>query len=136
MTAESCDMPSVEFVQKVSFDRIAVLICSALEGGIHYWGRVDWEKSTKPNNVFESEKWFGSFSHIKWPLGEGGRLCIFDKEEDKIAGYLDLNSIQNGLKKMAENSPLAFGRFMSEKSDFEEGDIFVQYCVFGSVIYG
>jgi len=77
------------------------------------------------------------FRHLQWPLSEGGRLWIDNLfEDEEYKGWLDLESVEKGLKLMAEKSPKHFSDFLTENEDGYTGDVFLQYCIFGKLIYG
>jgi hypothetical protein len=118
---------------------ISDLLCSAFEGGSNYWYCIDefiaptemsWQ--TDPEQVFQ---------HLDYPLNDGGALIISDKEDDepvkgKKTYRLDLESITKGLQVMAEKCPRHFADMVSEDFDATTGDVFLQCCLFGEVIYG
>lgn len=122
--------------------RISDLLCSALEGGSSYWCSID--RKNKPKNLaFRSDEEH-IYEHLDFPLNEGGSLTISvlkDSEgtltiEDTESFTLNLESITNGLVIMATDCPRHFGDFMAETDDATTGDVFLQCCLFGEVIYG
>lgn len=52
--------------------------------------------------------------------------------------YTDLNLelCLKGLKIMAEKYPLHFDTFINESEDAITGDVFIQCCVFGEIVFG
>jgi hypothetical protein len=122
----------------ITKQRISDLLCCAFEGGSNYWYCIDefiaptemsWQ--TDPEQVFQ---------HLDYPLNEGGALIISDKEDDSPAKNrktyrLDLESITKGLQVMAEKYPRHFSDFIGENDDAITGDVFLQCCLFGEVIY-
>ena len=132
---------------ELSFDikksRIADLLCCAFEGGSNYWYTIDFDKSTRPSKIcfdaFEEGDLLNKevFRHLHWPISEGGRLCILDREgEDKNEYFLDLPAIDKGLEILATKYPKHFADFMNENDDADTGDVFLQCCLFGEAIYG
>jgi hypothetical protein len=119
---------------------IAGLLCSGMEGGINYWARI--EDYVKPANPIAFCDWgqkdWSIFPHIDYPLTEDGAVMIKDMEchtEGKVY-RLDKTAILKGLNLMAEKSPRHFSDFMNQNYDATTGDVFIQYCIFGKVIYG
>lgn len=121
--------------------QIAYLICSAIEGGIAYWCPRQAFKYKKP------EKWepimdAGDEKPEEWPcydypLLAGGAVTFkADKDAPVRVCVLNLETIAKGLQLMAEKYPRHFGDFMNESGDATTGDVFVQLCVFGDVVYG
>lgn len=49
---------------------------------------------------------------------------------------LDLDSIREGVKIMARDYPLHFSNMFNESGDAETGDVLLQCCVFGKIVYG
>jgi len=71
------------------------------------------------------------------PTTPGCALFIKDIEDDDGAEYrLDLEAIRKGLRVMADKFPKHFGDVLDENDDAETGDVFLQCCLFGDVIYG
>jgi hypothetical protein len=119
--------------------RIADMLCCAFEGGSNYWYWID--KFIKPPKL----EWQGDpeqvFQHLDYPLNTGGALIISDKGSDepvksKKTYRLDLESITKGIQVMAEKEPRHFADFLGEDDDATTGDVFLQCCLFGEVIYG
>jgi hypothetical protein len=121
----------------IKLDRVAGLLCCALEGGSNYWYCIDYDKSTKPPaiNPELGGDWDG-FRHIYWPLSGGGALFIGDIEDEDEGAILDLGSVERGLRVMLEKYPRHFGDFISENEDAETGDVFLQCSLFGKIQYG
>jgi len=134
---------SVEVKQEVTFQRIENLLCSAFEGGSNYWYQI--ERYTAPKEVTfkgdcldllkEGEDPMKAFKYLPYPQNEGGKVYITADDEDKEY-ILNLDSIKKGLKVMARDYPRHFNDFMQENDDASTGDVFLQCCLFGEVIFG
>ena len=99
-----------------------LLIC-ALEGGSNYWCIVQ-------NDDHQG---------LQDPLVAGQALVIGDAEDpdDHTKNkHLDRGLIEGGLQLMAEKHPKVFAEILADDIDADTGDIFLQYCLFGEVIYG
>lgn len=121
----------------IPIQRVSDLLCSAFEGGSNYWYQID--KFIKPLNFNNSEEGDEKFRHLSYPINEGGALVISadEEEEGKPVTYsLNLETIEKGLKVMAEKYPRHFNDFMQENDDACTGDVFLQCCLFGEVIFG
>lgn len=115
--------------------RIQDLICSALEGGSNYWYTItEFNEPDEFPNRFDLNR---VFKHVEYPTNPGGSLVIRDKEDDSRPDLvLNLDSIARGINVMAEKHPRHFAVFLSENDDAETGDVFLQCCLFGELVYG
>jgi len=128
---------------RIPLKRVADLITSAFEGGSNYWYTINFDKSTAPKKIcfeaFDKDDFMSKevFRHIHWPISEGGRLCILDKEDDDEKEYfLDLPAIKKGMVVFAEKCPKHFGDFLEENDDATTGDCALQCMLFGEVVFG
>lgn len=147
----------MKVVSEISIERIANLLCSALEGGSNYWYQIveiippagfnPQDSRTKLEFMSDTElaKMMGRepkiYSHIDYPCNRGGALIIRDIEDTDIKQpgapmRLDLEAMQRGLQLMVDKAPKHWGDFLSENDDATTADVFLQLCLFGDVIYG
>lgn len=113
--------------------RISDLLCNAFEGGSNYWYWID-EFNYPEGQTKES---LGlKFPHIELPLVEGGSLTISDIEKDMPTKILDMKAIIKGLRIMSEKFPKHFANFIEENDDADTGDVFLQCCLYGDVVFG
>ena len=117
----------------ITKQRISDLLCCAFEGGSNYWYMI--KKSKKPAKLEFRSNEEVVFFHLDYPLNEGGNLTITDQEDNNKAYVLDLDSITKGIQVMAEKYPRHFADMVSEDFDATTGDVFLQCCLFGEVIY-
>lgn len=130
----------------VDIQRIADLLCSALEGGSNYWYMIEEFNPPKDTDLImiepfshdEQHKNKELFRHLRYPLSNGGSLIISDAtaSEEPASRTLDLTTIANGLQTMADKYPKHFADFLTENDDAITGDVFLQCCLFDEVIYG
>lgn len=121
--------------QEISQEAIEDLLCSALEGGSNYWYCITDKITPKDKPVLR-----GSYLH-EYPF-KGGALMINDSRADdpelKEPVKLDTEAIQKGLQLMAQSSEYShhWAHFIKGDYDGETADVFLQFCIFGKVIYG
>ena len=126
-----------------SEDRIADLLCCAMEGGIGYWGCIIEYIKPKPDKMWKGSGSWGEhvYPHIHFPMSEGGAVILRDAEEDPDdesaeTWRLDREALQRGLVIMSEQYPRHFANFVQENEDAETGDVFVQCAVMGKLVFG
>lgn len=143
---KSDTMISMKIQTEIPIKRVQDLLCNAFEGGSNYWYLI--EEFHKPTR-FDHYSWDAPepgraqevFKHLDYPTNPGGYLIVSDAklegEIDKVSKRrLNLASIEEGLKVMAEKYPRHFADFMTEHDDAITGDVFLQCCLFGEVVYG
>lgn len=136
----------IAVIQKISFARIADVLCGAVDPGhesIAYWGEVKkkinptmWKFDERPvyMNPADAEANINVHYRHYYPLNPAGALVIRDNEEGKDH-LLDLGAIKKGLSVMAEKYPEHFADIIKENEDGDTSDILVQCSLFGDVIY-
>lgn len=106
------------------------LLVSAFEGGSAYWAQIEGRVSPKEDKNKDCYQ----------TVFEGKGLWLSDArdagEKDKRTAILDGTSIQKGLEIMADKYFLHFANVLNGNDDAETGDVFLQCCLFGEVIYG
>jgi hypothetical protein len=131
----------------IEIDRsnIASLLCSAMEGGIGYWGQlVEYVEPPEGADLFAGldDSWQGEvFKHIHYPMCEaGGGFWLEDYTGEGFPGeprvLVTWEALVRGLQVMAEKCPRHFADFQNENSDATTGDVFLQCTVFGEVVFG
>lgn len=132
---------------KIPAYNIAVLLCSALEGGSNYWYYdLDYEfpegitiKDFREGGKFTSKENYFHPAQIV-PFVEGCALLLKDAEgeDDQKVYRIDRKALLKGLELFAEDSKMAhhWADFIKEDDDAITADVFFQYVVFGEVIYG
>lgn len=119
----------------ISLERISDLLCSAFEGGSNHWMKIGdchepgtWVFSShdKPDHHFDQD----------YPLNPGGYITIVEREDLTAYHKLDLAKIQKGLTIMSKAYNWHFRDFIQENDDAITGNVFLQCCLFGEVVYG
>lgn len=113
-------------------------LVTAIEGGINYWGGIDeLKKWTLPKDFKKLGKDEPLSTYVSDVILAGGSVKFFDNEdEDNSDLMLDLNKMVIGFAKMAVKSPSHFSNMISENGDAETADVYIQYCLFGEIVYG
>jgi len=128
---------------KIKKSRIGDLLCSAFEGGSNYWYRI--EEFIKPKIVkcysassYETDP--KPYRHIDWPLSYGGALVVSDAlavdGEDVRVTRIDMPKLLKGLEIFHTKYPRHYNDWIEENDDAATGDVFLQCCCFGEIIYG
>lgn len=125
----------------IPFRRVLDLLCSALEGGSNYW--VLSVDPVLPEGIeFNDFREGGKFAledyfpgHMIVPFYRGCKLK-FEADDYDVTVDLDTESIAKGLALMSEKSQEHFNDFLNENDDSVTGDVFLQYCLFGEVVFG
>lgn len=132
----------IEF--RVPLPTVADTLCSAFEGGSSYWASVtnktepdEW-KWEDMSGIIESKN--SHWLH-EYPLNPGGELEITDHEarpemNERVKLCLHRAKVVVGLQVMAEKFPKHFADMVAETGDANTGDVLLQCCLFGDVIYG
>jgi hypothetical protein len=134
------EVPGFKVEIEVSAKDIAGLLCSGFEGGVGYWCRImDYRKPKVVRPVIDGEE---VFRHTDYPLLEGGAvICrLYDEPGQTDKKYnplvLDRAAIQRGLTLMATTRQRHWADFLSCNYDSNTGDVFIQLCLLGDVVYG
>jgi len=130
---------SVTATVEIPLKRVSDLLCCALEGGSDYWCQI--KKYVAPKELVFRLDTKHVYHRLDYPLNEGGALHIIvsgaDLKAEKPDTYtLNLPAISRGLQIMVEKFPQHFADFMSTEEDAETGDVFLQCCLFGDVVFG
>ena len=158
MQAQAKQQETVEisFTQnvKVTMEQIKNMLVGALEGGSNYWYWIS--KINPPKNLDRHDAHNNIYNAA---MNDGGSLVFVDKDDIKTDFFfgkaildkngdvipkdddieefvLDWNKIVNGLKLMAKKASNDFKNMIDGNDDEITADVFLQYCLFGKLIYG
>jgi hypothetical protein len=126
---------------------IANTLASAFEGGANYWIAEIDPKAPPAAKLVRHFPGLGNgvYPHIDYPLSEGGRMLMKCSEDQPNPArkdgrwVLDRAAIAKGLGVMAAKYPRHFNNMIDEEhgnADAETGDVFVQCCFFGEIVFG
>lgn len=122
----------------VSFQRVAYLLCSAIEGGSNYWAEIKSVKKPKEFSFMLDSDLGGENPKadlVDYPFN-GGSITFADSEGDMPDSVLDLEAIGKGLQVMATNHPNHWQDVLNENEDATTGDVFLQCCLYGEIVFG
>ncbi len=108
----------------VPAERVNDLLCSAFEGGSNYW------IASARRERFEGYLQDVAFNY------DGAVFVKLQDEPEKGEMRLGREEIQRGLELFATKTPRHFGNWLDECDDASTGDVFLQLCLFGEVVYG
>jgi len=132
---------------EVDDEKIKGLLCCAFEGGSNYWAQVD-DYELASGLYLDDFKKGGKLTDPKnyWhpcqivPFVEGCAVIVMERENErrdrKTMHKLDRAAIQKGIDALMQKYPRHFGDFLSDNTDATTGDVFLQCCLFGEVVYG
>jgi hypothetical protein len=107
--------------------RIKDLLCNALESGSNYWYQI--QKYINPNKIKVAYKF------LDLPFIDGCGVVIGDIENDFKPVLLNKEAISKGLQVMSEKYTAHMQNFINDNDDADTGDVFLQCCLFGDVIF-
>lgn len=108
------------------------LLCCALEGGSNYWYVIEkvyrTHLDTKDPDVYDAVI-----------DGQGLLIGLLNEDEEvhgKKQWVLNREAVANGLQKVASNRPELFAKIALEDFDADDADVFLQFALFGELIFG
>ena len=126
--------------------RLRDMLTCAFEGGSNYWYLIDESETVYADGLsYEDFKEGGKLTDPDnyhhpleiIPFTKGCSLHIRDKNDNGCWGYfLGLAELEAGLQVMAEKYPRHFSDMLEENDDADTGDVYLQCCLFGEVIFG
>lgn len=136
-------------------NKIVDIMITAFEGGSNYWLEVPIAEVDKahafsmiPSNIEEAKQFgmqpwassgdFFSTSEALAIYAMKSPLTIVEYGTDEPLPNLFLSSenLIKAIKTMAEEEPVHLQNLLGDVGDAETADVFVQYIVFGKIIYG
>jgi hypothetical protein len=122
--------------QSIPFSRLSDLLCCGFEGGIGYWATITGY--VKPSEMTFRRDPDHLYKHLDYPLNPGGAVNLEEDtgDEDPAHWTLDMAAIKRGCEVMARDYPKHWADFLGENDDANTGDVFIQCCVLGEVVYG
>lgn len=133
MTDETPATATITVPLTLNLELLTNALVGAFEGGSTYWLRECDYLTEKAG--FEQP----AYAEVGFWQG-GGRMKLFyddpENEENRAEFEMGLPEMLKGVTLMAEKSAGHFGDLISENDDAITHDCFIQYVIFGDVIYG
>jgi len=121
----------------IPLERVADMLCCAFEGGSNYWCHIKVNKAPESFDFrYMPDLSDKPCSYTDYPTDRGGYPIVGDVEEEQEDGLLDLGTIRHGLQVMADKYPRHFQDLLNENEDATTGDVFLQCCLWGEVVFG
>jgi len=123
---------------EIPLERVADMLCCAFEGGSNYWYHIKVKKAPEQFTFrYMPDLMEKPTSYTDFPTNRGGYLIVGDNEDSMPDGLLDLGTIRAGLQLMASDKwSHHFKNLMNDNDDAETGDVFLQLCLWGDVVFG
>jgi len=120
---------------------VASLLVSAMESGSGYWARIEgYIEPMTPKAIIDADisEPPEVYPHCDYPL-TGGAVLLRRVDEPKADPLrLDGEAIERGLRLLRDTKAGAmhWGRWLAQRHDATTGDVFLQLCVLGEIVYG
>lgn len=145
MTTKRITGPSSTVHVDVPHERIRDLLCCALEGGSNYWYYDLYPyfrdgvtaKDINPGGELRTPDMGDDWGlYYTAPFVQGCGICLRDGEDSGKVHKIGFEKLLRGLRDMARECPRHWGDFLSDNEDATTGDVFLQCCIFGKIMYG
>lgn len=113
----------------ISEERISEMLTGAFEGGSTYWIEGIISVDSPKNMEYLSD----IFNDLK---SHGYLLIKAAKHGPKSGWYLTREKVKRGLELMSRENAAHFADLIQENDDANTADVFLQYCLFGKIVFG
>lgn len=117
---------------------VASLIVSGMEGGSGYWAQViGYVEPLEPKAVIDAEVSEPPevYPHCDYPLTGGAVMLRRVDEPNADPLRLDGDAIERGLR-LLRDKPSHWEHWINQAHDATTGDVFIQLCLLGEIVYG
>ena len=136
-TKETIDQRHFMVAQRVTIERVRDLLTTAFESTQWASTLTGCMASGEAANIWNAQskkEGYRTYSYL--PCMMGGYVTVRDAyDEGRPIMTLDALAVATGLTLMAQDYPEQWANFIAENEDADTGDVFLQCCLFGEVIY-
>lgn len=130
----------LELLGRSPYD-VASLLASAMESGSGYWAQiVGYVEPMEPKAVIDADLSDAPevYPHCDYPLTGGAVLLRRVDEPNAAPLRLDGEAVERGLRLLRDTKAgaLHWGHWLTDSADATTGDVFLQLCVLGEIVYG
>jgi hypothetical protein len=137
----------ITFTVSIPEDRVKSLLCTGFEGGVDYWCQID-KYQFAPGLSIEDFREGGEYQQPNnyyhpseiIPLVPGcAVICSItepESDEENKPLILDRNALKRGLQIMQEKYQRHWNDFIDHNQDAITGDVFIQCCLLGEIVFG
>jgi hypothetical protein len=128
----------IKITKVIERDVLENIFVTALEGGSNYWCFLNKDaialvRKTVPREIEP----FLSIAILKAVLDHGVVVPVNDAEnEDDILGYIDRDTIQDRLQRLAETNPSYLDVEIEGDGDATSSDVVFQSIVMNEIVFG
>jgi hypothetical protein len=113
---------------EVSKEQIETLLVWAFEGGSNYWYRIEGDAPLSRMKGYADEA-------LKQGIVVSNFFAVETGHPIKQR-TLNEKAIKRGLKLLPKKAHLALADVIQDNADATTGDVFLQLCLYGEVVYG
>lgn len=125
-------MPTINL--EITEERRADMLVGALEGGSNYWYNIGVTACRIIEPYRDKERYL--HTAMLNAIKDGKSIPIHDIETNEKIGEFSKLSIEIGEQLMAEQQPKHFLDIINEEDDAITADVWFQFCVLKSIVYG
>jgi hypothetical protein len=119
----------VQVIVDVSWQQIEDQLCAAWEGS-NYW--LECYGARPPTDPADAAKVQHRYQNALYP----GGACLVRLDELTTLAPLTREKLLTGLQVFAQKYPRHFADMRNDDGDATTGDVFLQCCLLGEVVYG
>lgn len=127
----------MEYPQLIPDDRREDMLTGAIEGGSNYWYYLS---DNMCDRILEATPELDKHPFVArmWAYLKTGKKIVIRDIEDKseILGKLSIADMSEREFKMAKEHPEHFSNILTENDDAETADVWLQYVLMNSIVYG
>jgi hypothetical protein len=123
---------TVQVTIDVTWQQIEDQLCAAWEGGSRYW--LECYGARAPTATADAARVEHRFQNALY--AGGACLVRLSEETDGWKDELTREKLLAGVQVMAEKYPRHFTDMLTDNGDADTGDVFLQCCLLGEVVYG